>query len=613
VKFGIDKVILWSRKDQKRTVAFRRSAVNVITGDSGTGKTAILDLFDYCFLASTHNISESVINEKVGWYGLTFYINDKTFTLARRAPNASFVSSDYYFSALADEPDAPVPNIAEDDLRRILETEFGIVKQATIPFGGAAIRAGSKISFRYFFLFNTVSQNIITNSEVFFDRQSQDRYREALPRVFDMALGIDDIDNIDKRELRDRLERELAQIERKERLISERFETFKAETTHIARQAIEYGLVGEDRLANPLVAIREALVAGTAPPQDSWFKTFEQLTSKLHLINRQLRNARRFGNEYKQYKSSTLAAEDSLKPLSILIERSEEVVKTESFDELIASLKADLIQIKRATAKKTPIDAQLQELVHLYEGERHKIEQELAALPEAPRSFQSEREKWIFIGEAKGKLEVFEEPAVAASTRSYADRISSIQSQIAGLAVHNVDERRELTIRMLEEAAQTLMTSVKQSLENYADYHTVFNYKTKKLQLRKPKSNFIENVGSSSNHMFLHLFQFLALHDVALSANSRFVPSFLVLDQPSRPYYGDDQVQRKDMSHSDTAKITSAFGMLDRFIDHVESEHGTEFQMIVLEHVPPRIWKGMKNVVLVEEFSNGNALVPSSW
>lgn len=83
-KFNILKLMLWSKNGKQRVLNFQVDKINVITGNSNTGKTAILDIIDYCFFASSKGISDSIINESIAWYGLVFEINDKTYTLARK-------------------------------------------------------------------------------------------------------------------------------------------------------------------------------------------------------------------------------------------------------------------------------------------------------------------------------------------------------------------------------------------------------------------------------------------------------------------------------------------------------------------------------------------------
>lgn len=67
MNFGFDKIVLWSKNGECRSLDFKRNRVNVISGESHTGKSALLDIIDYCFLASSHKLPDSIINENVAW------------------------------------------------------------------------------------------------------------------------------------------------------------------------------------------------------------------------------------------------------------------------------------------------------------------------------------------------------------------------------------------------------------------------------------------------------------------------------------------------------------------------------------------------------------------
>ena len=70
--FQIKKLLLWPKKEGKgiRTVEFELDKVNVITGDSRTGKSAIVPIIDYCLASSDCLIPRDVIRDSVAWYGL---------------------------------------------------------------------------------------------------------------------------------------------------------------------------------------------------------------------------------------------------------------------------------------------------------------------------------------------------------------------------------------------------------------------------------------------------------------------------------------------------------------------------------------------------------------
>ncbi|XHO73405.1 hypothetical protein BCC0238_002902 [Burkholderia gladioli] len=615
MNFGFDFITLWSRKGERRSLKFERNRLNVITGESHTGKSALLDIIDYCFLASSHKLPDSIINENVGWYGVTFYVNDKMYTIARRSPTENQVSPDYYFSSTGVIPDEPKPGAREEDIRTILEAEFHITDKVTVAYGGRALKSGSRISFRYFFLFNTISEDIITNSKVFFDKQSEERYQEALPRIFDMALGIDDLANIAAREKKDVLRKELARLERKAAHLGQGRDAFDEEVRDIAVKAAEYGLIGGDVQGLSLDSVRRAIADAASPETGHALDKFVETSAKLFAAERRLRKLRQFTSEYRSYKETFKNAEDSLRPIDQLVKKAPMLVKSAIFDDLISGLKADLLTVKKSVNGKQPVDGQINAMVKALEAERDALQRDLSGLPQEPKSFASQREKWMFVGEAMGRFRSYEgasSPAVLHSTAPAG--ADDLQSQMDAIEVRDVEDAREAVISMINEVALALLNETGDALANYVTYQTDFGYKEKRLRLRKPRSKLIENVGSSSNHMFLHLLHFLALHEVAIIHKSEFIPTFLIIDQPSRPYYPDNKaVDGVKLDNSDTAKVSIAFNLLNNFVARMNEEHETEFQMIVFEHVPRETFDGMEYVHLLPEFRNGEALIPKDW
>ncbi len=544
---------------------------------------------------------------------MELFVDGKEFFMARQAPNGNRVSDNYFFSQNKENYSRPEANIAEGDLRTLLEAMFSIDGRTTMPYGGNAIKAGSRFSFRYFFLFNTLSQDIITSSAVFFDRQNEDRYREALPRIFDLAIGIDDLVNIAARERREELFKELSRIQKKTNHVSSSERLFETETRAIARRAIEYGLIDEKQ-ENPTSAdIRRMVENAYKLPDSGWTQRYNELSSQLFSVNKRIRMLEQFSQETFIYKQTLVGLEDSLKPISVILERNAEVLKTDIFDDLISGLKADLLEVKREISSKKPVDGQVNDIIKGLKAQKVELVKQLESAPPKPSALASERDKWLFIGETKGKLDTFVEvpKALAVSGRTEQE----IQREIDEVVVRDVEDERQNVIRAIEDVALDLKNQVKLVLENYAEYLPVFNYKEKKLEMRKPRSSLIENVGSSSNHMFMHLFHFLALHEVAIGRHSKFVPSFLVLDQPSRPYYGEEEKTSKieSLPKTDTGKITAAFELLNNYISNINKNYDSSFQMIVFEHVPVSIFEKMENVHLVEKFRDGVALIPESW
>lgn len=617
MKFYIESLHLWLVNDRKRQISFLPNKVNVITGESHTGKTAILDIVDYCLFASSHRISESIINENVIWYGLRIHINDKLYMLARHAPSGPATSQEYYFSSVGEVPEGkPNANIQESSLKKLLSADFGIDQDVKIPFGGRFLQAGSRISLRYFLLFNTISQDIITHSEQFFDKQDQARYQEALPRIFDIAVGIDTVENILKREKRVDLEKRLLRLQKLRAKAEEGSELLHAEMVETIAKAKVYGLIPDNLSVDNSIETLQRMVTERESESDLLVSGhYEEISSEIYQISRKIRGLRKFAGEYEQHKKTLLETADSLKPVDYLLKRYQDVVRTSVFEEIIENLSDGLKKIKAATSKKTPLDSNVSELIKDLESRREGLQKQIEAMPSEMDEFESYKDRYIFIGETKAKLEIFSK-ANEEDPRNYNDIIRKLESQIGDLEVLPAIKRQENFTSALDEAIQEYINLTKIALGNYGDYRSSFSYGEKKLRLRKPKAVSIENVGSSSNHMFLHLFLFLGLHELIMRNNGVHVAPFLIIDQFSRPYWGDSDDrdkasdQEKDVNQSDVQKVKLALKLLNNFID-VAKEMGKDFQIILFEHIDPKYWSGLDNFHLVEVFRDGNALIPA--
>lgn len=611
MKFYFEKITLWLKNGKKREIIFHKNKVNVLTGESNTGKSAILQIIDYCLFSSTLNISEDKINENVMWYGITFNINNNTYTIARKSLEFRRPTNEYYFSSTGETPTTPTANIDESSLKLLLESDFNIDSNATIAYGGAKqIKLGSKISLRYFLMFNTISGDIIeSDNGIFFDKQNEERYRDALPRIFDLAVGIETIENILKKEKKQELENEKTKLERKESKLEKKSTDFLNEKKDIIKKAKEYLLIGENEDENQSWEALKLIVRGITPEETKTNSSREKTEKEYYAKRRKRYNLERFSSEYGLYKNSLSKIEDSLKPISYLEKNDPELIKTSIFNELIELYKAETLNIKANIANKTPIDRQINDELKKLDAEIKSLSEQLSIFPEDIKSFENDKHKYMFIGEIKTKINLYSNDEKS-PRNNYAENIKNLDADINSITIKDTSQTRELTIKAIEEIISEYIETTADALGNYKDYKPVFNYKDKSISLRKPKSSYIEKVGSSSNHMFLHLFFSLAMQEISNINKSPFVAPFLIIDQLSRPYYGNEPENRdKLVNNSDTYKIQMALNLLNGYIEN--RIDGDGFQILLLEHIPVDSFKHLQNFHLVEEFRNGNALIKS--
>ncbi|MED1876055.1 DUF3732 domain-containing protein [Brevibacillus borstelensis] len=609
MKFYIDQIILWLRNGNVRTLEFKPNKVNVITGDSSRGKTVIWSIIDYCLFASKANIPEEIVNENVEWYGIRFFINDKFFTIARKhLLPGEIVSDEYYFSGVGEVPEKPAKSIEDDEIKKFMDAEFGINPDLVVPYGGKKIRQGSKISLRYFLLFNSQDQNTITNSDTFFDKQTDLKNIEALQRIFDLAIGIDTPEQTLVREKLNELEQELKKVERKTIHFEKRRLTFHNDMQVLLNKAKEYQLISdnqssiEDDISNLKKVVYELTeVAPSLEPNK-----YESLRKEKLEITKRIKKLKKFEKEYKEYKTVIENNMDSLKPIQYIYENYSELIKIEEIHTFIRQLNQELLTIKHAIKQKAPLQFDVSKRLKDLQKRLTEIDHQMQAQPAFYKTINNDVEKGILIGEIKTKFELFSEEEDQETTHESVNQLKNEIEQLRG-KLGNREQRVTSIIRMLESIINTYLEQVGDALENYKGFKAAFDYKEKALFLQDPNSFHVSKViGSSSNHMFLHLCLFLGLHESIIRQGVPFVPPFLFLDQPSRPYY-DNNAKKA----TDKAKITIAMKLLNDFISKMNKECNAEFQFIVVEHIPKKIWENsnLQNFHLVETFLGDNKLI----
>jgi len=92
-------IVLYSHDAEKRVLSLKPGKVNIITGASQTGKSALSDIIDYCFGSSECHVAHGPLRLHVAWYGLRLQLASGEAFVARRCPPPRAQSSTDYFIA----------------------------------------------------------------------------------------------------------------------------------------------------------------------------------------------------------------------------------------------------------------------------------------------------------------------------------------------------------------------------------------------------------------------------------------------------------------------------------------------------------------------------------
>lgn len=615
--FYIKHIHIWFRNNsEKRTLTFLPGKVNVITGAKSTGKSSIISIIDYCLLSSNPRLVEKVINENADWYGLSLVINDKEFFIARKHPSENVGSKQIYFSSVGEIPEKLSQNIDIKKAKSAFEFEFGIDEKMIIPYGGKKLAAGSKISYRYFLLFNTQSEDTIASTTTYFDYDLHDRekYTEALQRIFFLAIGVDDPENALIKEKIALIESDIDKIEKKKKSLQKDTRLFNEEIFRLMIRAQEYDLI-ERKLFTHEEAYEELKkVANDFKPStySNNLQQVDELNKEKRSIYRKIRNLEQFDAEYKEYRENLTNEHDSVKPIQYLKKNFEQLIPTLEVRMFMDSLEESLNAMKKSLSSRKSLTVNIKSQVDELKRQLTVIDRKLSDLPTSNRAFVDEVAKYMFIGEMKSQISFYENKWNILEEQKDTEEL---QQQITDLnkQLKNTEEKRKIVLQILTDVIQSYFNQSK-SMGVYSNYKVHFDEINKIIKLREPNELLPRSdIGSKSNYMFLHLFLFLGLHDHIVTQGGRYVPQFLILDQPSQPYLDKTVINEKGEieTDDDRATIKDAFRLLNDFIEGM-NKRDKVFQIILLEHASKSYWADpvLNNFHLVEEFRDGNALIP---
>jgi len=106
MQFTIQRIILWPKREglTPRVITFQSGQVNVITGQSQTGKSALISIVDYVLGSDKCAIPVGLIRDTVAWFGIQAKTSTGYLLLARRNPEGKASVGDMVLQESTGEP-----------------------------------------------------------------------------------------------------------------------------------------------------------------------------------------------------------------------------------------------------------------------------------------------------------------------------------------------------------------------------------------------------------------------------------------------------------------------------------------------------------------------------
>lgn len=617
MKFILHELKLWFKdeKAEPKSYYFLPNKINVITGDATTGKTSFWSIIDYCLLTGNMNIANT-INEKILWYGITFTINNKKISIARKSSTKGIVSSQVFFQE-GSLPDSVNENKEFSEVKSILDTEFGITDHLRFPHGKEFGKTTFNLSFRHFLLFNSLTEDIIGTSKTYFDTTfyGKEEYDKALSHIFNLVIGVNDMDNIKAKERLQQIENEIKKLQRQENNKLKSNIQYEKDVFRLIAKCKEKGFIENSEWINTindaLFKIQDIINNFKQLAENS--NLFTQIDNQTKIqsgIKAQIYAINKYTQEYEAYKKNLNKCEDSLKPIEYLKNNLlDQLLDSYESKIFIESLESSLKSIKSNLTRKIPEPFKAVGDIKILQQQLDDIEKKLAKLNLLKANYQTEVQKYIALGEIKYAYEqLMKREIIKPLDVNRLNLISEEKSRLEKVP-KDIEQIRFLMKTLLNESIQRNYNKLN-SISTYKNSKTIFNDIDMVLQLQPLEDLFpLETVGSKSNYMLMHLCFYLGLHEHMISISQEHVPQFLFIDQPSIPYYAGNDGKGND----DKTKLIDAFTLINSFIDDIVKEKGKNFQILMVEHAPKEYWveNNLINFYTVDEFINGKGLIPN--
>lgn len=660
MNFWIEKLVLWPLdiRNERVELEFEAGKVNIVHGRSGTGKSSIIAIIDYCLGANRCAIPVGTIREDVEWFGLVLRVQGKRVLIARRTPGERQTSKEFYIDP--DNEDIP-ENIEQSHNDVQFKNAFNNLVQLTnLPMSnGLEIgQFDGRPSYRDLAAFNFLPQHIVANPNTLFYKADSYEHKERLKRVMPFALGITDSEYVAK-------ERERAQLQRlHDELVSQRdlllrsMKTWDGDVLRLWDEAVELGLVKDNSALSTEYRIQkfgelnrmflqDGLTTILSTPNfahtNERYKVIqaeeEDLQKRVDASRREVRGLEQLAiraNDFKGAVSRERKRVINLDWLKSKLGSENECVvcgsHSNQLTEVISKLDAEMNRVdtlSRAMFENPVVDKEVEAAKNRLNASSHELHLKRAHRAHLQTIDASTKDSlsrvYVLLGRIQSVIAAF---ATLNNTDTTSDQLAVFVKQLRDLDVFFQRSGKAIREAAVDKEISNLIEIYSEAFPLERRGAIQLDKQELTLSFRQfpnAKKEYLWEVGSGANWMGYHIATFLALHEFLAVDGRAHLPvfSFLVIDQPSQVYFPsaasgandldfDDGKANRIKTHRDE-DITATkriFEMLE--IGLKRSEY--QYQMIVLEHADQSIWGGCENTVQVANWkAEGDGLIPRTW
>ncbi|MBD3615374.1 MAG: DUF3732 domain-containing protein [Gracilimonas sp.] len=650
MSFQIKKICLYNLKGDRRDIEFEIGQVNIICGESGTGKSAIIDIVDYCLGRSKFKVFEGVNRGVISWYAILLQFEGEQLFIAKPQPDIDVESQSGSYILRGSKIE--LPSIEElsieyndDSLDALISNMTGITPIDSIN-NETRSTSSYKIKFKHskYYLFQ--NQTLIDNENQLFWRQDDDYIPQNIKDTLPYFLGAVKEEKIEitqkLREAKKTLNSQIKKLREAEAIVSNRYEQgqrllFEAEQIglNVNSDVNKEAIIEELRKVegwNPNEFLESYKDSNILELQDD----LENLRDEFKKNQRELHSLRSFINSSDEYKDSVTTQKSRLISLKLFNNKESNFCpvcnsKLNEKNEIVVHLENTLQKLNKSlesvTNEKPAMNERLgflqERMSELREDIRNK-ELEIHTVISNQQEAKKMRDRTAEISKILGRISLFLENVKAIGVSKELEE-NVIEAEVL---VQTLEEKlSEFDEEQLLESIFNLISKYMGIILNDLNHEfkdSAFRFDLNKLTVIADSKNGaipLYRMGSGKNWLGCHLATLLSIHRVFIERN-RPVPRFIILDQPSQPFFpsqNDYDLFIKELEEgvnseeatSDLAVVRNLFDALFNFVEVVKND----FQIIVLEHAEYQDDQYQKAVI--EDYwhtdINSPSLIPKRW
>lgn len=637
------EIVIYSHDGRRRILSLNVNGVSIITGASKTGKSALVDIVDYCFGSGECRAPEGPIRRAVSWFGLRLKLASGEAFIARKCPTARFRSSEDCFVQIGSTAEAPDAS----DLRQTTNTR-GLMAQLSgwtgisenlhePPVGQTRLPLSANVRHALAFCFQP--QDEIIRRHQLFHGADDSFFAQALKDTLPYFLGAVDDEYVRKREELRRLRDKLRGIERQLAELNAIRGDGVGKASALLAQARDAGLtsVVADGWHETIAALRQAsmVTLGQAGEisENGEYRRLSDVRSALLQEQRRLKDEMDAVSAFERDASgySREASEQHSRLVSIGVfgdavpghscplcsQALQDVDPQPEIAELRSALQSVATKLEAVVQNKPRIERAASEVAGRLGQTRSALtenRQQLEAVRAANEPLRLAHDEVTRRALVQGRISLYLESIPdLPDTSALQQRAEEIRAAYAVLEEELSDEAVAERMTSIGSILSQQMSAGAQGLmlEHSA---SPLRLDAKRLTLVADTENGpvpMSRMGSGENWVGYHLIAHLTLHSW-FSHRDRPVPRFLFLDQPSQVYFPPEREVAAEMSVNDLSEDDrSAVKRMFQYVFSAVESAADSFQVIVTEHAD--IDESWYQTAVVERWRGGLKLVPEDW